>query len=73
MSAEYTIPLSKVEQEFNLERITVPENYDEIKVETPQVNRPGLALTGFYEIFEKYTHQRICWKSRRCEAVLLSE
>ncbi len=53
MSAEYTIPLSKVEQEFNLERITVPENYDEIKVETPEVNRPGLALTGFYEIFEK--------------------
>ena len=53
MSAEYTIPLSKVEKEFNLERITVPENYDEIKVETPEVNRPGLALTGFYEIFEK--------------------
>ena len=53
MSSEYTIPLSKVEKEFNLERITVPENYDEILVETPEVNRPGLALTGFYEIFDK--------------------
>ena len=53
MSAEYTIPLLKVEQEFNLERITVPENYDDIKVESREVNRPGLALTGFYEIFEK--------------------
>lgn len=53
MSAEYTIPLSKIEQEFNLERITVPENYDDIRVETPEVNRPGLALAGFYEIFEK--------------------
>ncbi len=53
MSTEYTISLSKIEQEFNLERITVPENYDEIKVETPEVTRPGLALTGFYEIFEK--------------------
>ena len=53
MSAEYTISLSKIEQEFNLERITVPVNYDSIKVETPEVNRPGLALTGFYEIFEK--------------------
>ena len=53
MSSEYTIPLSKIENEFNLERIIVPENYDEIRVETPEVNRPGLALTGFYEIFEK--------------------
>ena len=53
MSSEYTIPLSKVEKEFNLERVTVPENYDELRVETPEVNRPGLALTGFYEIFEK--------------------
>ncbi len=53
MSSEYTIPLSKVEKEFNLEKIIVPENYDEILVETPEVNRPGLALTGFYEIFDK--------------------
>ena len=53
MSSEYTILLSKVETEFNLERIVVPENYDEIRIETPEVNRPGLALTGFYEIFEK--------------------
>ena len=53
MSAEYSIPLFKLEQEFNLERITVPENYEEIKVESREVNRPGLALTGFYEIFEK--------------------
>ena len=53
MSAEYTIPLTKVEKEFNLERITVPSNYEDIQIETPEVNRPGLALTGFYEIFEK--------------------
>ena len=53
MSAEYNIPLYKIEEEFALERITVPANYNEIKVETPEVNRPGLALTGFYEIFER--------------------
>ena len=53
MAAEYAIPLAKIEQEFGLERIVIPANYDEIKVETPEVNRPGLALTGFYEIFEK--------------------
>ena len=53
MSAEYTIPLSKVEQEFNLERVYIPDNYEEIMIETPEVNRPGLALAGFYEIFDK--------------------
>ena len=53
MSAEYTIPLSKIEKEFGLERIVIPENYEEINVENREVNRPGLALTGFYEIFEK--------------------
>ena len=53
MSAEYSIPLSKIEKEFGLERIVIPENYDDIKVENREVNRPGLALTGFYEIFEK--------------------
>ena len=52
MSAEYSIPLSKVEQEFNLEKVCIPENYESIMVDTPQVNRPGLALAGFYEIFD---------------------
>ena len=53
MSVEYSIPLTTIEEEFALERITVPANYNEIKVDTPEVNRPGLALTGFYEIFER--------------------
>ena len=53
MAAEYAIPLSKIEKEFGLERIVIPENYNEIKVGNREVNRPGLALTGFYEIFEK--------------------
>ena len=53
MSAEYAIPLSKIAQEFKLEKIVIPANYDEIKIDNREVNRPGLALTGFYEIFEK--------------------
>ena len=54
MSSEYTIPLSKIEAEFNLEKVIVPENYQDILIDTPEVNRPGLALTGFYEIFDKH-------------------
>ena len=52
MSVEYTIPLSHIENEFSLEKVTVPENYDTIQVSNPAVWRPGLALTGFYEIFD---------------------
>ena len=52
MSAEYTIPLSQKEKEFNLEKVVFPANYDEIRIVNPEVNRPGLALTGFYEIFD---------------------
>ena len=52
MSVEYTIPLSQIEKEFSLERVTVPADYDSIQVANPAVWRPGLALTGFYEIFD---------------------
>ena len=48
----YTIPLHQIEQEFSLERIWVPEGYDDMLVTTPEVSRPGLALAGFYGIFD---------------------
>ncbi len=53
MSTEYTIPLSQIEKEFSLERITVPENYDSVLISTPEVWRPGLALAGFYGVFDR--------------------
>ena len=59
MSAEYTIPLSKLVAEFSLEKVITPENFDEILIDTPEVNRPGLALSGFYEIFDKNRLSRI--------------
>ena len=49
----YTIPLLQLEKEFSLERIYVPEDYDTVLVRTPEVSRPGLALAGFYGIFER--------------------
>ena len=52
MASEYTIPLSKLEKEFSLERIVTPKNYEEILIRTPEIVRPGLALSGFYEIFD---------------------
>ena len=53
MRSEYTIPLSQIEKEFSLERITVPDNYESVLISTPEVWRPGLAMAGFYDIFDK--------------------
>ena len=52
MAVEYTIHLSKLEKEFALEPIVIPANYEDILIETPEVWRPGLALAGFYEVFD---------------------
>ena len=52
MSKVYTIPLSKIVADFRLEVVVAPENFDDIQISSPEVNRPGLALAGFYEVFE---------------------
>ncbi len=48
----YSVNLSKVEKDLGLEQLFVPENYSEIVVESLDVNRPGLQLSGFYEYFD---------------------
>ncbi|MBQ9779736.1 MAG: HPr(Ser) kinase/phosphatase [Clostridia bacterium] len=53
MSEKYSIPLKKLVEEFSLEEICVPGNYENILITTPEVNRPGLALAGFFDVFEK--------------------
>ncbi len=50
MNSGYSIPLSKLIEEFALEEIYVPDRSTPIT--NPEVNRPGLALAGFFELFE---------------------
>ena len=52
MSEVYTISLSRLCEEFNLEKVYVPTDFDSILIDTPEVSRPGLALAGFFEIFD---------------------
>ncbi len=59
MESKYTIPLSSVVKEFQLEKVFVPEDFDDIKIKSPEVSRPGLALTGFCEVFESFRIQII--------------
>ena len=52
MSQTYTVPLSQIVEDFKLEVIVRPNNFEQIQISSPEVNRPGLALAGFYEVFE---------------------
>lgn len=53
--AEYSVPFQSIIDEFKLEIIHFPEGKS-IKITRAEVNRPGLALAGFFECFD---HQRI--------------
>ncbi len=52
MSVEFSVPLSSIVEKLNLQKIYVAENYDEIKITTVEINRPGLELTGYFEFFD---------------------
>ncbi|MGM9683554.1 MAG: HPr(Ser) kinase/phosphatase [Eubacteriales bacterium] len=59
MNSKYSIPLSALIKEFGLEEVYLPTNPDEIMISSPEVSRPGLALSGFVEIFEPFRIQII--------------
>lgn len=59
MESKYSIPLSSVINEFQLETVYMPANADEISIKSPEVSRPGLALTGVVEVFEPFRIQII--------------
>ena len=52
MKESYQIPLSTIVEEMHYQVVVRPDNYEQIQVISPEVNRPGLALAGFYELFE---------------------
>ena len=56
MEVKNRISLSSLIKEFNFEEIYIPGNADELFITVPEVDRPGLALSGFFDFFE---HERI--------------
>ncbi len=56
MEQTYSIKLKKLINDIELSAIYLPENSESIEITSPDVERPGLALTGF---FEKYENSRI--------------
>ena len=65
MQEVYSIPLSKLCDEFALEKVYIPEHFGEIMITTPEISRPGLALAGFFEIFDAARIQVIGYAEHR--------
>ena len=53
MDNKFTVPLSKVVEEFSLESIYMPDDPGNILISSVDVNRPGLQLGGFFDYFDK--------------------
>lgn len=53
MEEQYSIKLSNLIERFHLKEVYLPLSADEIKICNPDLERPGLALTGFFEMFER--------------------
>lgn len=47
----FTVKLSEIVKEYQLEELCVNCNTDEIDITTSDVNRPGLQLSGYMELF----------------------
>ena len=52
MEEVYSVPLSKIIEEFNLETIYLPDIPEDIHISCTRVNRPGLQFVGFYDHYE---------------------
>lgn len=50
--SEFSVPLSEIVDRLGLEKVYVAENYEDIKISTIEINRPGLELTGYFEFFD---------------------
>ena len=47
-----TVELKKIVEKMNLKNLTPDVELNDKKVEVPDINRPALQLTGFFEHFD---------------------
>jgi len=52
MATKFSIALSKLIDYFKLEVIYIPMPADQIMISGTEVNRPGLQMAGFFEVFD---------------------
>ena len=59
LATKFIVPLQKIIKDFNLEVLYVPEDASTIAISSPEVNRPGLQLSGFFDYFDSQRGQRL--------------
>ena len=59
MEHAYSIKLSKIVKDLNVEMIYSPYDLNDVKISSMDVNRPGLQLGGFFEYFDSSRIQLI--------------
>lgn len=59
MKHEYSIALTSLAKDFELEPIFLPDNIADIRITRSDVSRPGLPLAGFFDAFVKERIQLI--------------
>lgn len=52
MDSLYSVKLTDIIDEFKLEILYAPEDYEKVVIVADDVNRPGLQLTGFFDYFD---------------------
>lgn len=53
MRTNFKVSLEKIISEFSLEALNLPQDYERISVSSPEVNRPGLHMAGYFEFFDE--------------------
>ena len=53
MKTEYTVSLKKIIDEHQLEVLFMPSDAEKILIATPEINRPGLHIAGYYEFYDE--------------------
>ena len=52
MEPRYSVKLSTLVDIFSLTKVYTPPNYEEVRIVTPDLNRPGMQLVGFFSHFD---------------------
>ncbi len=59
MAQVFSVSMSKIIKELSLEQVLMPRDPDTVMVESSEVNRPGVELTGFMDYYDN-TRLLVC-------------
>ena len=52
MEPRYSVKLSQLVEEFGLKKVYTPPDFENVRIVTPDLNRPGMQLVGFFSHFD---------------------